>query len=135
MSEQKHWKLVKLAKDELVTNPVMTPYERARVLATTAEYLYLTYETHLESNDLYVSTDDLTPDMKNKISDGDIYDIDGKPCIALTSNLDIAKVMLNKKVAPLMISREIGRDPKTMTIWVEIWDVNCLQTEPFIPLT
>lgn len=135
MSENKYWKLVVIGPDELVTNPIMTLYERAKVLSTAAEYVYTTYETHLDTKDMYVSTEDISQDIKDKIVNEDMYELDGKPCVRLSNTLDIAKVMLNKKVAPFKIIREIGRDPGQMKIWVEVWDVNNLQTETFIPFT
>lgn len=121
--------------EDRVTNPIITRYELPRLLACTSEYIYKTHNIHMDPENLYVSTDELDPDTKKNISSDDIYEINDRHYIKLYNTHDIAKVMINKGVAPFIIYREIGRDEAAKIIYVEKWDVNDLIKPILKPLS
>lgn len=122
-------------EDELITNPVITLYELCKLLSVVTEYVYKTNKIHMDASKLYMSTKQLSPEQVQKLSNDEIFNIEGEPHIMLHKSVDIAKVMINQGVAPMIIYREIGRDPSKMIIHIEKWDVNQLQKEILVPMS
>lgn len=131
-AKKNHWTLRIIPKDEYVTLPIMTRYERARLLACTADYIIKNPgHSHIKTEDLYISTDEISPEDQLDIKPDEVYNKNGQSYIRLTDTKSIAKLMINKKIVPFRILREIGRNEHEKIIHVEEWNANDLFTEPF----
>jgi hypothetical protein len=123
--KKNYWTIRKIPKDEYVTLPIITAYELAKLIATTADYIIKTRgNIHMDISELYISTDDIPAEEKAEVKPDDIYIQNGRSYIKLKETESIAKLMINKRVAPFKIMREIGRNDQEKIIEVEEWNVN-----------
>lgn len=131
-SKKNSWTLRIVPKDEYVTLPIMTRYERARLLASVADFIIKNPGiNHVQPEDLYISTDEISPEDQIKIKPEDVYNRDGRSYIKLSDTKKIAMLMINKKIVPFTIIRELGRNDAEKIIEAEEWNVNDLFTDPF----
>lgn len=131
-SKKNYWTLRIIPKDEYVTLPIMTRYERAKLLSCTADFIIKNPGiNHVQPEDLYISTDEISPEEQLKIKPEDVYNRNGRSYIKLSDTKKIAKLMINKKMVPFKIIREIGRNDAEKIIEAEEWNANDLFTEPF----
>lgn len=131
-SKKNYWTLKIIPKEEYVTLPIMTRYERAKLLASTADFIIKNPGiNHVSTEDLYISTDEISPENQLKIKPEDVYNRNGRSYIKLSDTKKIAMLMINKKMVPFKIIREIGRNDAEKIIEAEEWNANDLFTEPF----
>lgn len=131
-AKKNYWTLKIIPKEEYVTNPIATRYEIAKLLSCVADYIIQNPgNNHVNVEDLYISTDRISPEDLLAIKSEDVHNRDGQSYIKLTDTESIAKFMINKKIVPFTIIREIGRSDQEKIIYAEEWDVNDLFIEPF----